>query len=91
LAAARISYAIPLALAIALVVSQMRGSKSSCWLMGLFSAGGAYASINLFFYTNSKGLAGGAYIVPGVLFSLCLALLFASLVAVHLQKGDPQE
>jgi len=86
-----VSYAIPLALAIALVVSQVRGSKSSCWLMGLFSAAGAYASFNLFFYTNSRGFPGGAYIVPGVLFSLCLALLCASLVAVHVQEGDPQD
>jgi len=87
----QISYAIPLVLATALAVSQMRGSKSSSWLMGLFSAGGAYASFNLFFYINSKELVGGAYIIPGVLFSLCLTLLFSLLCAAYLRKGRSNE
>jgi hypothetical protein len=87
----RISHVIPLVLATGLAVSQVRGNKSSFWLTGLFSAGGAYASFNLFFYTNSKGVAGGAYIVPGVLFSLCLALLFVSLGAVYFYKSGSRE
>ncbi len=84
----RISYAIPIVLATTLTVSQVRGNTASFWLVGLFSAAGAYSSFNLLLYMNSKELEGGAYIVPGVLFSLCLALLFASLCAAHIRKGD---
>ena len=87
----RLSDAIPLVLATALTVSQIRGSRSSSWIMGLFSAGGAYASFNLFFTIKSKELPGEAYIVPGVLFSLCLTLLISSFCAAHLRKGHSHE
>lgn len=85
----RASFVIPLVLAVALAISLVRGSESSRWLMALFSAAYAYASINLGLDANSKGIAGGAYIVPGVVFSLCFILLFSSLVAGYLLKRNP--
>jgi len=85
----RAYFVVPLVLAVALVVSLVRGSESSRWLTGLFSAGYAYASFNLSFYANSKGIAGGAYVLPGVAFSLCFVLVFFSLVAGYLRKGNP--
>lgn len=75
------SFAIPCVLAIALAVSQVRGSDSSRWLMLLFSGGGAYASFNLVSYTNARGIAAEAFLFPGVFFSLCAVLLVVSLLS----------
>ena len=87
----RISYLIPLALATALAVSQLRGHPTSFWLIGLVSGVGTYASFRLFLYMDAKDMAGGAYIAPGVLFSLCLALLAITLRAARIQKEPTQE
>ena len=76
-------HAIPFLLATALVVSMARGNRSSFWLMALFSAAGAYASFNLFFYLKSTKFAGPAYIVPGCCFSLCLMLMLVEFLVKY--------
>lgn len=84
----RASFVIAFGFATALAVSLVRGDGFSRWLALLISAGGAYASFNLFAYMNSRGIDGGAYLLPGVVFSLCCVALLASRVVGFRRKGQ---
>ena len=78
-----LSIAFGSALAITLAVLVVRGNVFYRWLKVAISAGLAYRSFALFFYWNSKGTPGGAYLLPGVAFSICSVALFALLLTSH--------
>ena len=75
-----ISIAFGFALAVALAVLVVRGDVFYGWFMVAISAGLAYRSFALFFYLKSKGTPGGAYLIPGAIFSVCSVALFALLL-----------
>ena len=75
-----ISIAVGSALAITLAVLVVRGDVFYRWLTVAISAGLAYRSFALFVYLNSKGTPGGAYLIPGAIFSVCSVALFALLL-----------
>ena len=77
------SIAVGSALAMTLAVLVVRGDVFYRWLTVAISAGLAYRSFALFGYLNSKGTPGGAYILPGVTFSICTVALFAFLLISH--------
>ena len=80
-----LSIAFGSALAITLAVLVVRGSVFYRWFAVAISAGLAYRSFALFLYLNSKGTPGGAYLLPGVAFSICSVALFALLLTSHQQ------
>jgi hypothetical protein len=80
-----ISIAFCFALAMTLAVLMVRGNVFYRWLTVAISAGLAYRSLALFVYLNSKGTPGGAYLLPGVAFSICSVALFALLLTSHQQ------
>ena len=89
---------IGVVLAIALAISFLRGDVVSRWLTLAFSLLGTYASFNLFFHIRSKAelleakeIAGEAFILPGVLFSLSSVLLVVSYMAVQFRKRTVAE
>ena len=94
----RIFSFIAFVLAIALAINFLRGDVWSRWLTLAFSSFGAYSSFNLFLYIRSKSalvdskeVTGEAFIVPGVLFSICAVLLIASYLAGRHRKERPPE
>ena len=79
---------IGVVLAIVLARSFLRGDRFSRWTTLAFSLIGAYSSFNLFIHIRSKAdlledkeIAGEAFILPGVLFSLSSVLLVVSYLA----------
>jgi hypothetical protein len=89
---------IGVVLAIALAISFVRGDGFSRWLTLAFGLFGAYSSFNLFFHIRSKAellgakeIAGEAFILPGVLFSLSSALWVASYLAGQFRKRTVAE
>jgi len=89
---------IAFVLAIALAINFLRGDVWSRWLTLAFSSFGAYSSFNLFLYIRSKSalvdskeVTGEPFIVPGVLFSICAALLIASYLAGRHRKERAPE
>lgn len=81
-----ISTAFRFALAMTLAVLVIRGNVFYRWLAVAISAGLAYRSFALFVYLNSKGIPGGAYLLPGVAFSICSVALFALLLSRDSQR-----
>jgi hypothetical protein len=80
-----IAIAFDSALAITLAVLMVRGNVFYSWFAVAISAGLAYRSFALFVYLNSKGTPGGAYLLPGVAFSVCSVALFTFLLISHQQ------
>ena len=81
-----ISIAFRSALAMTLAVLVVRGNVFYSWCTVVISAGLAYRSFRLYVYLDSRGIQGGAYLLPGAVFSLCSVALFAFLVASHLRN-----
>ena len=86
-----ISIAVGSALAMTLAVLVVRRNVFYRWTTVAISAGLACRSFVLFAYLNSKGIPGGAYLVPGIASSLCSAALFAFLLTSHQQKQENLE
>ncbi|MEZ5305471.1 MAG: hypothetical protein R3F11_33240 [Verrucomicrobiales bacterium] len=89
---------IGVVLAIALAVSFLRGDVFSRWLTLAFSLCGAYSSFNLLFHIRSKAellgsreIAGEAFILPGVIFSLSTVLLVVAYLVGHDHKRTAAE
>lgn len=89
---------IGVVLAIALAASFLRGDVSGRWLTLAFSSFGAYSSFNLFLHVRSKAalvegreIAGEAFILPGILFSLSSVLLIVSYSAGRFRKRSVAE
>jgi hypothetical protein len=89
----RIFSIIGIVLAIALAIHFSRGDVFSRWLTFALSSAGAYSCFNLFFHIRSKAalldgkeITGEAFVLPGVLFSVCSVLLIASCVAGWIRK-----
>ena len=78
-----LSIAFVSALAITLAVLVVRGNVFYRWFAVAISAGLAYRSFAMFVYVNSKGTPGGAYLFPGVAFSVCSVALLAFLLISH--------
>lgn len=86
-----ISIAFGSALAITLAVLVVRGNVFYRWFAVAISAGLAYRCFALFVYLNSKGISRGAYLLPGVAFSICSVALFALLLTSHQRKQETIE
>lgn len=89
---------IGVVLAIALAIRFLRGDVFSRWLTLAFGLFGAYSSFNLFFHIRSKAallegkeIAGEAFILPGVLFSLSTVLLVISFMVGQFRKQSLTE
>lgn len=78
-----ISTALRFALAITLAVLVVRGDVFYRWVTVAISAGLAYRSFALVVYLDSSGTPGGAYLLPGVVFSICSVALCAFLLTSH--------
>jgi hypothetical protein len=78
-------------LAITLAVLVARGNVFYSWFAVAISAGLAYRSFALFVYLNSKGMLGGAYLFPGVAFSVCSVAMLALLLTSKLRNRRTME
>lgn len=75
-------------LAFTLAVIVVGGDVFYRWLSVAISAGLAYRSFAFFFYLNSKGTPGEAYLLPGAAFSVYSVALFALLLFSHRQDQE---
>jgi hypothetical protein len=89
----RILSMIGIVLAIALAIHFLRGDVFSLWLAFALSSAGAYSSFDLFLHIRSKAalldgeeITGGAFVLPGALFSICSALVLLTFLADQLHK-----
>jgi hypothetical protein len=93
-----LSTGIAIVLAIALATSVARGNVFSRGLTLMFSAFGAYSSFHLFTYARSRTIivdsqeiTGDAFLLPGVFFSLCAALVLISWLGSYLRNRRTAE
>ena len=94
----RMSRILAIVLAISLGISVSRGDVSSRWLTFGFSSFGAILSFSVFLDVrskfilfHSKEITGEAFLLPGVLFSVCSTLLIASFLASFVRNQGSAE
>ena len=87
----RSRYVIEFVFAVALAVAGVRGVVFYRWFTVAVSAALAYSSFRQVYYLSSKGIEGGAFILPGTILSLCGAVLLIILLVSKLGDQEATE